>query len=195
VNKSGSSATSTTSLERFVYAYVAPEPNGMPLSVLSALAQRGLDPWQEARCLAELPAPAAVDRLAQTLVGLPLMRWSLNDATAIAGRLVTLLPPAPTIASAPFSASSVATSVAAVPRWMMLGMVVALVGGLVMQLFEKREVPKVAPASWLTNGLEEHGKPTSALPHEAPAAPLAAHASEVGHPQASTPARPSSGGA
>ena len=85
-NKSGLSATSTTSLEQFVYADVAPEPNGMSLSVLSALARRGLDPWQEARRLAELPAPAAVERLAKTLVGLPLMRSSLDDATAIAGR-------------------------------------------------------------------------------------------------------------
>src|ERR1700753_1189078 len=100
LNKSGSSATSTDGLERFVYADVAPEPNGMPLSVLSALARRGLDPWQEARRLAELPAPAAVDRLAQTLIGLPLMRSSLNDATAIAGRLVPLLPPARAMASA-----------------------------------------------------------------------------------------------
>jgi hypothetical protein len=44
LNKSGSPAASATSLERFVYADVAPEPNGMPLSVLSALSRRGLDP-------------------------------------------------------------------------------------------------------------------------------------------------------
>ena len=170
LNKFGSSATSADGLVRFVYADVAAEPNGMPLSVLSALARRGLDPWQEARRLAELPAPAAVDRLAQTLIGLPLMRSSLNDATAIAGRLVTLLPPAPAMASASFKPSSVANFVAAVPRWMMLGMAAALVGGLVMPLFKNREVPTIAPASWLTNGPEEHAKPTSTTAHEAAAA-------------------------
>jgi hypothetical protein len=80
----------TTSLERLVYADVVNEPNGMSLSVLSALARRALDPWQEAKRLAELPAPAAVDRLSQTLVGLPVMRSSLDDAIAIARWLVPL---------------------------------------------------------------------------------------------------------
>jgi len=188
LDKSGSSAASTTSLERFVYAEVAPEPNGMPLSVLSALARRGLDPWQEATRLAELPGPAAVDRLARTLVGLPLMRSSLNEATTIAARLVTLLPPAPATASVPFDAPKLANSLAAVPRWMMLGMAAVLVGGLMTPLLEKREVSRVAPASWLTNGPEQHAPPIATAAHEAAAAPPAAHASEA--PPASTPSRP-----
>jgi hypothetical protein len=189
LNKTGSSTMSTTNLERFVYADVAHEPNGMSLSVLSALARRGLDPWQEARRLAELPASAAVDRLAQTLVGLPLMRSSLDDATAIARRLVTLLPPAPSMASASFNTSNVANSVAAAPRWMMLGMAAALVGGLMMPLLGKREAPTVAPASWLTNGPQEPAKPNSAPTHGS--APSAAHASDVGRAPASTPSAPS----
>jgi hypothetical protein len=39
-----SSAPSNADFERFVYADVAVEPNGMELSVLSALSRRGLDP-------------------------------------------------------------------------------------------------------------------------------------------------------
>jgi len=191
LDKSSSSEASTTSLEQFVYAEVAPEPNGMPLSVLSALARRGLDPWQEASRLAELPGPAAVDRLAHTLVGLPLMRSSLNDATAIAARLVTLLPSAPAMASMPFNAPKLATALPAMPRWMMLGMAAVLVGGVMMPLLEKRDVPTVAPASWLTNGPEEHAAPISTAAHEAAAAHPAAHAPEAEHPPTSAPSRPS----
>jgi hypothetical protein len=191
LDKSGSSAMSTTSLERFVYADVAHEPNGMSLSVLSALARRGLDPWQEARRLAELPAPAAVDRLARTLVGLPLMRSSLDDATAIARRLVTLLPPASGVASPSFNPSNIANSVAAAPRWMMLGMAAALIGGLMMPFIQKREAPTVAPASWLTNGPAEPAKPNSASTHEPATPPSAAHASDVGHTPTSTTSTPS----
>ncbi len=142
LNKSYLAATSTTSLERFVYADVTPEANGMSLSVLSALARRGLDPWQEARRLAELPAPVAVDRLAQTLAALPLVRVSLDDTKAIAGRLVALLPPAPDMAPAGTHAADVVRSMAAAPRWMMLGMAAALMMGLIMPLFGTKHVPR-----------------------------------------------------
>ena len=191
LNRSDLSAMPINSLERFVYADVAHEPNGMALSVLSALARRGLDPWQEARRLAELPAPAAVDRLAHTLVGLPLMRSSLDDATTVARRLVTLLPPAPGVASASFDTSNIANSVAAAPRWMMLGMAAALVGGLMMPFIQKREAPTVAPASWVTSGPVEPAKPNSAPTHEPAAPPSSAHASGVGHAPTSTPSTPS----
>ena len=48
MNKVGSTSPNAD-FERFVYADVATEPNGMELSVLSALSRRGLDPWQEAQ--------------------------------------------------------------------------------------------------------------------------------------------------
>jgi hypothetical protein len=65
VSKAGPSAPSNADFERFVYADVATEPNGMELSVLSALSRRGLDPWQEAQRLAQLPRFAAADGLAE----------------------------------------------------------------------------------------------------------------------------------
>jgi hypothetical protein len=65
VSKVGSSAPSNADFERFVYADVATEPNGMELSVLSALSRRGLDPWPEAQRLAQLPPFAAAGGLAQ----------------------------------------------------------------------------------------------------------------------------------
>lgn len=43
----------------------------MPLSVLSALARVGLDPWQEAATLAGLPGDAAIQRLTASIAELP----------------------------------------------------------------------------------------------------------------------------
>ena len=71
MSKVGSLASSNADFERFVYADVATEPNGMELSVLSALSRQGLDPWQEAQRLAQLPSFAAADGLAQILRPLP----------------------------------------------------------------------------------------------------------------------------
>ncbi len=81
-----------SNLNRFLHAGVGTEASGMTLSVLSALARLGMDPWQEAGRLARLPRKAAVDGLAQTIAGMPASRWSLLDATPIAERLVALLP-------------------------------------------------------------------------------------------------------
>jgi len=81
-----------SSLNGFLFADVGVEANGMTLSVLSALARRGMDPWQEAERLAKLPRTDAVDGLAQIIATTPASRWSLPDARAIASRLVALLP-------------------------------------------------------------------------------------------------------
>lgn len=79
-------------LNGFLFAQVGEESGGNPLSVLSVLARLGLDPWQEARRLANLPVRAAVEGLAQTIAGMPASPWPLPDATMIAERLVGLLP-------------------------------------------------------------------------------------------------------
>src|ERR1700691_2321592 len=92
VSKVGSSASSNADFERFVYADVATEPNGMELSVLSALSRQGLDPWQEAQRLVQLPSFAAADGLAQILRPLPAVQALRLDGKVIAERLVALLP-------------------------------------------------------------------------------------------------------
>lgn len=85
-------ALQQSDLNGFLFAQVGEEQEGMPLSVLSALARLGLDPWQEARRLANLPARAAVEGLAQVIAGMPASPWPLPAATVIAERLVGLLP-------------------------------------------------------------------------------------------------------
>lgn len=64
----------------------------MPLSVLSAFARLGKDPWQEAGRLAQMPRTGAIEGLTRMITAIPTSPWSLSDATAIAGRLVILLP-------------------------------------------------------------------------------------------------------
>ncbi len=85
-------ALQQSDLNGFLFAQVGEESGGNPLSVLSVLARLGLDPWQEARRLANLPVRAAVEGLAQTIAGMPASPWLLPDATTIAERLVGLLP-------------------------------------------------------------------------------------------------------
>lgn len=76
----------------FLYASIGEERNEMPLSVLSALARLGVDPWQEAAELSGLPKDPATQRLASLIALLPGGRWTQTDLWAIAGRLIELLP-------------------------------------------------------------------------------------------------------
>jgi hypothetical protein len=76
----------------FLYAPIAAERNGMPLSVLSALARLDIDPWEEAAELSELPSFTAAQRLAALIVRLPGGRWTQADSRTISDRLIELLP-------------------------------------------------------------------------------------------------------
>jgi hypothetical protein len=76
----------------FLRAPIGTDSNEMPLSVLSALARLNIHPWQEAAELSELPKDAATQRLASLIARLPTPRWTQADSTAIANRLIQLLP-------------------------------------------------------------------------------------------------------
>ena len=76
----------------FLYAPVSTQVDAPTLSVLSALARLGLDPWAEASELAHLPIEAARARLATLLGGLPTGSWPQTDGVRIVDRLVQLLP-------------------------------------------------------------------------------------------------------
>ena len=73
--------------EPFLYAVLYEDGNGMPLTVVSAIARSGADPWTEAARIAKMPKTSARDAVA----GLMPER---SDATAIADRLLALLAPA-----------------------------------------------------------------------------------------------------
>src|SRR3954452_24622817 len=86
-------------LDRFLFAVVGEERNGIPLSTISALTQLGLDPWDEAGRLAGLAKRDAVEQLTGLLLRIPGPRRPLaEEARQIARALIDVLPPANGIA-------------------------------------------------------------------------------------------------
>lgn len=83
--------------EPFLYAIVCDDGNGMPLTIISAIARTGADPWKEAARIAKLPKPAALDVLARLVP-----ERSGADGAAIANRLFALLPVARANRTIPF---------------------------------------------------------------------------------------------
>lgn len=79
-------------LDRFLFAPVGDEVDGMPLSVISALTRLGLDPWEEAGRLSSLSDREAVEQLARLIADLPGHAHCLRGTREIAGGLVSLLP-------------------------------------------------------------------------------------------------------
>src|SRR5512139_949074 len=75
----------------FLFAAVGEEKVGT-LTVLTALTRLGIDPWQEAARLSDLPRVTAAQVFAQTIARLPEGDWKASDAEAIATRLVDSLP-------------------------------------------------------------------------------------------------------
>jgi hypothetical protein len=79
-------------LDKFLFAEVGPEQNGIPLSVVSALTRLGLDPWDEAGRLSSLGKREAIEQLARLIAELPGASRRLPEAREIAGGLVEQLP-------------------------------------------------------------------------------------------------------
>ena len=76
----------------FLFSPIGEDRNGLPLSVVSLLARRDLDPWQEAASLAAMSADAATRRLDSLIRTLPDQPLTLPDSRTIATRLIALLP-------------------------------------------------------------------------------------------------------
>jgi len=76
----------------FLFALIGMEGNGMPLSVISALARLEIDPWQEAARLADLPKELAAAALDGLIRRLPAGGWDQAETPNIVARLIELLP-------------------------------------------------------------------------------------------------------
>jgi hypothetical protein len=76
----------------FLFAFVGEEKSGLQLTVLSALARLGFDPWEEAARLSKLPQESATSALTETIAGLPEGDWKASESRSIAARLVDRLP-------------------------------------------------------------------------------------------------------
>lgn len=82
-------------MDPFLFASVFEEAEGIPLSVLSALAQLGLDPRDEAARLSQLTKKVAASQLGRLLARLPDRPWTSAEIRSITSKLVELLPEAP----------------------------------------------------------------------------------------------------
>lgn len=81
-----------TDFDRFLFARMDDEVEGVPLSVISALVRLGLDPWEEAGRLRSLGGREATEQLARLITDLPGHIGDLRRARDIACGLVLLLP-------------------------------------------------------------------------------------------------------
>jgi hypothetical protein len=58
-------------LDKFLFAAVGEEIDGIPLSTISTLTRLGLDPWQETGRLSSLPRREAVEQVARLIAEIP----------------------------------------------------------------------------------------------------------------------------
>jgi hypothetical protein len=112
----------------FLFAAIGEDKRGLPLTVLSALARLGFDPWREAARLSDLPREAAARAFAVTIAMLPEGDWKASESEAIAGRLVEWLPgrsalAVPLVAAASATSRTLRPSLATLVFW---GALVAL---------------------------------------------------------------------
>ena len=79
----------------FLFAPVGNDEDHRTLSVLSALTDAGLDPWQQAAALWRMPRAKAIETLSSTLAALPGRTRSVAETREAASRLIALLPRRP----------------------------------------------------------------------------------------------------
>lgn len=109
-------------LEPFLFASVWEETNGCSLSILSALARLGVDPWGEAAKLAAMPRAKAASTLAGILARLPTSGTEIPSYPTLARDLVELLPKTVATPTAPTTPALLGLDLGK----MKLGIIVAL---------------------------------------------------------------------
>ncbi len=104
---SASASNLTLAFDNFLFERIDKNSEETPLSVLSVLARQGVDPWEEAARLAQLPRLAAADRLASMIAAIPGAPSAYLDAQTVSERLISLLPARPAVTARPRVASGV----------------------------------------------------------------------------------------
>jgi hypothetical protein len=77
---------------KFLHASLGDDNNGVPLTVLSALARMDVDPWKEASNLAKMTPESAVTQLASLLGALRNAPAAGPESKRLARTLIALLP-------------------------------------------------------------------------------------------------------
>lgn len=75
----------------FLFAPVGQDFDGTPLTLVTALARLGIDPWEEAAEIASLAHDPAMQRLASRLDAIPNRPSSGEDTGKVTTRLLALL--------------------------------------------------------------------------------------------------------
>ncbi len=81
-----------TDFDRFLYASVGEDRDGSAVTVVSAFARLGFDPWKEAAKLSSLGRDAACARLGRSLSEFKDVPSLALDHAAVAATLTSLLP-------------------------------------------------------------------------------------------------------
>ena len=92
VRSASPSTTLPSTYNDFLYAPVGEDNNGAFLTVLSVLARQNVDPWAEAADLNRLPRDTAMQKLISMITASPGQSSTPADQTAVANRLIALLP-------------------------------------------------------------------------------------------------------
>ncbi len=101
MTNSASVSNLTLEFDNFLFERIDKNSEETPLSVLSVLARLGVDPWEEAARLAQLPRLAAAKRLASMIAAMPGAPSACLDAGAVSDRLISLLPSRPAVTVLP----------------------------------------------------------------------------------------------
>jgi hypothetical protein len=101
MTSSASASKLTPDFDNFLFARIDKSSEETPLSVLSVLARLGVDPWEEAARLAQLPRLEAVKRLASMIAAIPGASSACLDAGTLSDRLISLLPSRPAVIALP----------------------------------------------------------------------------------------------
>jgi|SRR5579862_1918348 len=149
-------------MDPFLFADVGEEVNGIPLSVLSALARLGVDPRDEAARLSRLTSKTAASQLARLFARLPDRPWTPPELRRIASKLVELLPAPPRGDEKNDQGTSAANrKLSSLPSRHVIYLALALSGALVLGLVAHGHV---------TPGGNETAQPSSQP--DSPSAPI-----------------------
>jgi hypothetical protein len=108
-------ALKNSGLNAFLLADIGEEINGSRLTILSALARLGKDPWAEAARWDQEPKAHAIDGLTASIIDMPLNADAIRDARSTASRLIMLLPKQ---SRRPVGKASPKAAQGVMPNWM-----------------------------------------------------------------------------
>lgn len=109
-------ATLPSGLNDFLFTPIAAEANGMHLTMLSALARTGVDPWEEAAGLRSLSREDATEWLVRMLGAVPNGPSPGDDTVTLAASLVVRLHAAPKVTAAPGHLAALAAGAGRPPQ-------------------------------------------------------------------------------